>query len=102
MYRRSCQRTGETRVPARRGYRTIRVELKKQVIVPVRASPKVADALQELSADMDLYQGIKLRQILEAVYEQGRKDGRREVFEVVDEAKKGLPHRPPGRPRTRR
>lgn len=85
----------------RRGYRTILVQLKKQETVPVRASPRVADALQELSADMDLYQGTKLRQILEAVYEQGRKDGRRQVFEAVDEVKKELPHRPPGRPRKR-
>jgi hypothetical protein len=54
-------------VPARRSYRTIRVELEKQVVVPVRASPKVADALQELSADMDIYQGTKLRQILDAI-----------------------------------
>jgi sulfate adenylyltransferase subunit 1 (EFTu-like GTPase family) len=83
---------------ARRGYRTIQVELKKEV-VPVRASAKVADALQDLSADMDLYQGTKLSQVLEAVYEQGRKAGRREVFERVDDVKKELPHRQPGRPR---
>lgn len=50
----------------RRGYRTITVQLKKEV-VPVRASARVADALEELSADMDLYQGAKLHQVLESV-----------------------------------
>ncbi len=87
---------------ARRGYRTISLQLKR-THVPVRASPRVADALQELSANMDLYQGVKLRQVLEAVYMQGKKDGALEAFEQVDAgvaaAKKQIPHRGPGRPR---
>lgn len=87
-----------------RGYRTIPVELKSGV-VPVRASPRVADALTELAGDMNLYQGTKLKQVLEAVYEQGRKDGARAVFDrldaTVDEMKKEIRRRPPGRPKGR-
>ncbi|MDP9401203.1 MAG: hypothetical protein M3P39_09750, partial [Actinomycetota bacterium] len=81
--------------------------------VSVRASARVADALQELSGDMDIYQGVKLAQVLEAAYIQGKKDGAKEVFDQYDQAieafdssieevKRQIPHRPPGRPRGRR
>jgi sulfate adenylyltransferase subunit 1 (EFTu-like GTPase family) len=85
----------------RRGYRTITVQLKKEV-VPVRASARVADALEELSADMDLYQGAKLHQVLESVDDQGVKNGRLEVFERFAEIQNELPHRPSGRPKKRK
>jgi len=90
---------------ATRGYRTISLVLKRET-VPVRASPRVADALEEISKGMDVYQGVKFAQILEAVYVQGAKDGARKVFDDLDallEAVKKLhPHRPPGRPKIRR
>jgi sulfate adenylyltransferase subunit 1 (EFTu-like GTPase family) len=89
----------------RRGYQTIALVLKKET-VPVRASPRVADALEEISGSMDLYQGVKLLQILEAVYTQGKKDGAREAFEEIDASfeavKKLVPHRSVGRPRKKR
>lgn len=89
-----------------RGYRTIPLALPKEGDVAVRASARVADALQEISDDMDLYQGVKLLQVMEAVYAQGKKDGALETFNTIDAgvaaAKKEIVHRPPGRPPKRR
>lgn len=80
-----------------------------RVLVPLRrdsisiyASPRIADALKEVAMNMDLYRGVRLAQVLEAVYEQGKKDGARAAFESIEggisEAKKVVPHRNPGRP----
>ena len=46
-----------------------------------------------------MFEGIKLLDIVEAVYVQGRKDGARAVFEEIDDLKREIPHRAPGRPR---
>jgi sulfate adenylyltransferase subunit 1 (EFTu-like GTPase family) len=85
-----------------RGYRTIKLALKNET-VPVHASARVADALQKITAEMPLYDGVKLMQILEAAYKQGKKDGSREVFEQVDAGleatRKAIKHRNPGRPK---
>lgn len=50
---------------------------------------------------MTVYHGVRLSQVMEAVYEPGRRDGRGEVFAATDELKKSkdLPHRKVGRPR---
>lgn len=37
--------------------------------ISVYSGKRVADALAEISVNMNLYQGVKLSQILEAVYE---------------------------------
>jgi hypothetical protein len=83
----------------RRGPRVIPVELRNGTVT-VYGSARVADALQELMADMTLYSGVKFAQVVEAVYEQGRRDGRREVFDEFDRVKEKpeLKHRNPGRP----
>jgi hypothetical protein len=89
---------------AARGFRTIRITFKGSQ-VSVYASKRTADALNEIEKDMALYHGVKLHQVLEAVYRQGVKDGRAEVFANIDkgvaDAKKVLPFRRPGRPRRR-
>lgn len=54
-------------------------------VVKVYAGVKVGRALDEVTMDMTVYQGVRLYEILEAVYDQGFKDGA------------GLPN--PGRPR---
>lgn len=91
---------------AKQGYRTIPLELKQGAVVPVYTSARVADALQEISANATLYEGVRLTQLLEAAYIQGKKDGAREVFEQLDrgvaEAKRQIPHRPPERPKKKR
>jgi hypothetical protein len=60
----------------------------------------VRDALVEVTTDMNLYKGVKLGQVMAAVYEQGLKDGRREVIEqfeakIIDKTN----YLPPGRPK---
>jgi hypothetical protein len=89
---------------ATRGFRTIKITFKGSQ-VSVYASKRIADALSEIEKDMLVFHGVKLHQVLEAVYNQGVKDGRAEVFSLMDrgvaDAKKVLPHRRPGRPRRR-
>lgn len=65
-------------------------------------SQKVADALFEISHDMTVYHGAKLSQIMEAVYAQGKKDGAREMAELIDAAKEKISYRNPGQPRKRK
>lgn len=84
-----------------RGYRTVKVSLAKTDLT-IRGSRKLVKAVEDLTKEMSLYSGVKFSQILEAVYEQGKKDGARHAFEetvrALDTAKKTVPHRNPGRP----
>ncbi len=90
---------------ARRGYQTIKVPIdaQKGTEIVVRTSARIADALKQITADMTLFKGVKLQQVLKSFYEQGKKDGAREVIErqqaALDATKKEIPHRPPGRPK---
>jgi sulfate adenylyltransferase subunit 1 (EFTu-like GTPase family) len=90
-------------IVAQRGYRTVRLPVKSADtdVVPVRMSPRRADALEEMIKSMSLFHGVKLLDIMEAVYDQGRKDGARAAFDALDNVKKTIPHRAPGRPRKR-
>ena len=82
------------------------VPLRGKKVAKVYASPKVGDALREISKDMTLYQGVRLSGVLDAVYVQGKKDGAREAFDGLDrslaDVRKAIPHRPPGRPKKKK
>src|SRR5713101_6995872 len=67
--------------------------------VPVYAGLRVAHALHELTADMDVYKGVRLAQLLEAVYQQGKKDGARTVRDSFEAMMRSIPHLNPGQPR---
>lgn len=66
--------------------------------ISVYAGKRIRDALTELSRDMNLYHGVRFSQVLEAVYDQGMKDGARNLFEQVDGLKKTVSYRNPGAP----
>lgn len=87
-----------------RGFRTIKISFKGSP-VSVYASARIADALAEIEREVKVFHGVKLHQVLEAVYLQGKKDGAAEAFADLDKsiaaAKKAIPHRRPGRPRQR-
>ncbi len=87
----------------RRGYHTLTLDLggkkKKKKGLKLYTSQRVVDAAHELLQHMNVYQYARFRQIVEAVYDHGKKDGAREVFESVDSLKSDIPHRLPGRPR---
>lgn len=83
-------------------YKKTSIVRRDGVAIEVYATPKIADALVMINRDMTLYQGVKFTQLLEAVYDQGKKDGRRDVFENIASIERKLPHRLPGRPRTRK
>lgn len=72
--------------------------------VAVYATPKIAKALEEVTGDMTLYHGVRLAQVMEAVYIQGQKDGARNAIgtleQAISEAKEGVPHRNPGKPKS--
>ena len=79
-------------------YKKLEVTLSTRPLT-LYAGQKVAAALREVSTDMDLYRGVRLAEVMEAVYEQGMKDGRKEVIERVDAIKKQTNYLPPGRPK---
>jgi hypothetical protein len=71
--------------------------------VHIYAGTRVSSALAEVTEDFTLTKGVRLLQVLEAVYEQGKRDGARDAFEQVrkatNDAQKMVPHRNPGRPK---
>lgn len=71
--------------------------------VAVYVSPKVSQALSEVTEDMTLYHGVRLSQLLEAVYIQGQKDGARNAIVNIQEKLSNtideIPHRNPGKPK---
>ena len=75
-------------------------------VVNVYASPKILTALNDIAKDMTLYHGVKLEQVIEAVYDQGKKDGARNAIEKIQESVRQtvdvIPHLNPGRPKAAR
>jgi hypothetical protein len=67
--------------------------------IAVYAGKRVSEALTELTDKMTIYHGVKLSQILDAVYAQGKKDGARDVFDRMEDLKRAIPHRNPGHPK---
>jgi hypothetical protein len=70
--------------------------------ISVYAGVRVAHALHEVTTDMDLYKGVRLSELLEAVYEQGKKDGARTVSESFQNMMREIPHKNPGQPKKRK
>lgn len=85
-----------------RGYKTVTVTLTTSELT-LRGGQKLVSAVESMTADMTLYEGVKFHQILEAVYLQGKKDGARAAFDEIDHgvkaAKQAVPYKNPGRPR---
>jgi hypothetical protein len=87
---------------ADRGPRAIPVELPTGTVT-VYANAKVRRALEEVMADMTVYHGVRLAQVMEAIYAQGKVDGRAHVFGEIDALAEHpeMRHRNPGRPAKR-
>ena len=66
--------------------------------ISVYAGRQIREALSEVSSTMTIYKGVRLSQLLEAFYVQGKKDGARVVFDKVDGLKGLISHRNPGAP----
>jgi len=75
--------------------------------IAIYASPKHREAIKILRESHDMYGGVRVFQLFEAAYKQGKKDGAREAFASIDksvaaalsDSKKAVPHRNPGQPR---
>ena len=85
-----------------KGYRSVQLQLSKATI-SIYAGHRMADVLRDMVLNAPLYEGVRLLQIIETVYGQGKKDGARETIESLDRSvadlKKKIPHKTPGRPR---
>lgn len=82
-------------------YQKIDVALPSAAIT-LYAGSKVRSALEEVVADMTLYKGVRLAEVMGAIYQQGLKDGRREIIEKIEGIKTGVNYLPPGRPKKKR
>jgi hypothetical protein len=78
----------------------VEVELPSRAIT-VYASPRIAEALKYIE-EMELFRGVKVLQLIDAVYRQGRKDGARDTLsklgDHIEQLKESVPHRNPGKP----
>jgi hypothetical protein len=88
-------------MPSRPRYQKIDLGLPSREVT-LYVGSKIRSALEELTHDMTLYHGVRLREVMEAVYEQGLKDGRKEIIEKVEGIKIGVNYLPPGRPRKKK
>lgn len=70
--------------------------------VAIYVGQKVHNALREVTSELDIYQGVRLGEVLQAAYDQGKKDGRKEMIEKLDSIKKETNYLPPGRPKKMR
>ena len=84
----------------KRGFRTVTLQLTRKKRLKLFTSERVANAAEEVGGKLEtLYFFTRLGQVLEAVYERGKIEGRGEVFHSVDSLKGSIRHRLPGRPR---
>jgi hypothetical protein len=83
-------------------YKKTSLRLSSGEIVHIYASPKIGSALKELTDDMNLYEGVRLFEVISAAYEQGLKNGRREVIEKLEKIKLQTKYLPPGQPKKKK
>ena len=71
--------------------------------IAIYASPRISAAMEEIVGDMTLYNGVRMLQVIEAAYTQGKKDGARAVFDDMEkrikDSQKLIPHKNPGKPK---
>jgi hypothetical protein len=65
--------------------------------VPIYAGTRVSGALKTLG-EMNVFDGVKMLELIEAAYVQGKKDGARDVSKSFEKMMKAIPHQNPGRP----
>jgi len=65
------------------------------------AGPKIVSALEDLVVNGDQAIASKMIQVVTAVYEQGLKDGRKDIIIQLDQIKAKANYLPPGRPKKR-
>jgi len=87
----------------KRGFTKVPLALPKEGNVGIFTSAAVAATIKRTIEEATLFEGVKLLQALEAVYNQGKKDGARAAFAHLDagvaEAKKQVKYKNPGRAR---
>ncbi|MFZ3277617.1 MAG: hypothetical protein WA182_12010 [Candidatus Sulfotelmatobacter sp.] len=78
------------------------VPLSRNNELSVYAGVRVRNAMRDVTEKMDVYQGGKLLVVLEAVYQQGKKDGARTVQQSFETMMKDIPHLNPGQPKKKK
>jgi hypothetical protein len=88
---------------ATRGFQTIVLQDGE---VKIFTSGKLVTALKDITDEMTLFHGVKLLDIFDAIYLQGKKDGAREAFSKIEQSlgdvKAAIPHINPGRPKRKK
>lgn len=79
-------------------YKKVSVNLPKGELT-LYAGKKIRAALHEVTENMDLYKAVRFFQVMQVVYEQGLKDGRKEVIDKFEGLKEAMNYLPPGRPK---
>jgi hypothetical protein len=83
-------------------YKKVDVELPDGKLV-LYTGQKVRNAFHELMDRMDVYEFTRFQIAMKAVHDHGRKEGRREVIEKLenqfDDMKETTNYLPPGRPK---
>jgi len=59
------------------------LELPRRTLT-IYAGQRVRNAIHEVTQGMDLYLGTRLQLVMQAIYEQGLKDGRKELIDRVE------------------
>jgi uncharacterized protein (DUF2164 family) len=87
-------------MPAAKGLQKLAYRLKSGEKLTVYSGSAAKIAFEEiLDHNSDLYHRAKLGLVLEAMYSQGLKDGRREIIEKMEKIKTGVKYLPPGKPK---
>ena len=89
----------------KRGYRTVTLPVARKKHIRLFTGDTVANAAKDVLEQLEsgkraLYYVTKLGQVIEAVLERGRVEGRAEVIEQQEAIKKRLAYRLPGRPKS--
>jgi uncharacterized protein (DUF2164 family) len=79
-------------------YKRVTVQLSKGKL-SLYVGQRIHDAMREVLAKMKFYNGVRFFQVVEAFYEQGKKDGRKEMIEKMDALKDKVNYLGPGRPK---
>jgi len=83
-------------MPAQKGLQKVDVMMSSGKVT-VYTGAKIKAAFKDVYDQCgDLYHGVKFMQVIEAFYEQGKNNGRREIIEKMDAVKVGVKYLPPG------
>jgi len=84
-------------------YKRMTVPLDSKHSLTLYVGQHTRNAVRDVFDDLHMYKEVKVIQVMEAYYEQGKKDGRKEMVEtmdaMMDSVKSNVNYLGPGRPK---